>query len=96
MAEKLTLTTPITRSSITEWEMSALTLDRTAALVTATFLNGSTGETRTFSIVGAEAQALMSTLNTANLTNNSLQKRAMTWAQSKGFLGAGSIAGTPE
>ena len=44
---------------------------------------------------GAEAAALMLTHNTANLTNNSLHKRAINKLEADGKLPAGTITGTP-
>lgn len=96
MAEDLTLTAPITKPAITKWRFNSLHLDRSAPSVSATFLDPTTGETVTCSETGAAATALMSALNTANLSSNSLQKRVLNWAISKGALGAGSIAGTPD
>ena len=47
-------------------------------------------------VIGDEAVSLSRTLNTANLTNNSLQKRALTYAQTNCGLGAGTVTGTPD
>ena len=94
--EDLTLTTPETRTSVTKWRLDRLTIDRSAAHVVMVFIEPTTSETRTCEENGAAALSLISTLNTANLTSNSLQKRAITRAQSTGCLAAGTIAGTPE
>lgn len=94
--EDLTLTAPLTRPSTTTWRVDSLTLQWSAASVQATFLDPVSGNTAVCSETGAAALTLMTTLNSANLTANSLQKRAITWAIGKGCLGAGTIAGTPQ
>lgn len=94
--EELLLTTPETKPTNTRWRWNSLTLNRSAPSVTATFLEPTTGEQRTCSETGPAALALMSTLNTANLTNNSLQKRVFTWALSKNTFGPGTLSGTPD
>lgn len=96
MPEDLTLTTPEVKFSNTKWRFHILHLDRSAASVSATFVEPATGDTKTCSETGAAALALMSQLNTANLTANSLQKRLLNWAIGKGTFGAGTIAGTPD
>ena len=55
-----------------------------------------TGSSKVCSVTGSTALSLISTLNTANLTSNSLFKRTITWAQSTGCLTAGTISGTPQ
>lgn len=57
-------------------------------------LQDSLGARPKFEFTGDEAQTLMSTLNTANLTNNSLHKRILTYLTNQGYL-TGSIAGIP-
>ena len=44
---------------------------------------------------GSTATTLISTLNTANLTNNSLVKRAINFGIDRAVLPAGAVAGTP-
>ena len=94
--EDLTLTSPIVRSATARWRVEVFTFDRSAPRVSVTFMEPTTGERQICVVEGAGATTLISTLNTANLTANSLQKRAITWAQGTGCLAAGSIAGTPE
>lgn len=98
--EDLTLTTPETKPSVTKWRLDDLHLNRSAGTVSATFLEPTTGETKTCTANASTSPtgaALISTLNTANLTSNSLQKRAITWGQGQpNCLGAGTIAGTPD
>ena len=94
--EDLTLTTPETKPTIAKWRLDQLSINRSAPSVTTVFLEPTTGETRTCTETGSAATTLISNLNTANLTSNSLQKRAINRAQTTGCLGAGAITGTPD
>lgn len=103
MAEVLTLTTPVTKASQTTWRLDRLTVDYTQGSVFAQFL-GNNGEIASAAYptpapagssqpTGAQ---LITTLNTANLTSNSLNKRAVQRAQTDGYLAAGTVSGTPD
>ena len=94
-AETLTLNTPESSPSITTWQPVHIILNREGQRIDVRF-KGSAGETRTCSEIGAAAVATMTTLNKANLTANSLEKRTITWAQALGCLGAGSVTGSPD
>lgn len=94
--EELTLTTPVTKPSVVKWQLLRLTIDRAAQQIITVFLEPTTGETVTCTETGDVAAGVISTLNTANLTTNSLQKRAITRAQTTGCLGAGTVAGTAD
>lgn len=95
-AEDLTLTTPITKPSAAKWRLDKLMIDRSAQMFTTVFLEPDTGETLTCTETGAAAATVIGNLNTANLTSNSLQKRAITRAQTTGCLTAGTVTGTPD
>lgn len=103
MPETLTLTTPVVKSSQTTWRLDRLTIDYTQGSVLAQFI-GNNGEIASAAYptpapVGSlqpTGAQLITTLNTANLTANSLNKRAVTRAQTDGYLAAGTIAGTPD
>lgn len=104
-AEQLTLTTPV-QTTLTDVQPVSLYLSRarqlvivevvgnTGALVQATYptpaINGPNGSPQP---TGA---ALISTLNTANLTSNSLWKRIIQRLQTDGYLPAGNVTGTPD
>lgn len=94
MAEKVTLTVPVTRPSVTDYIIGSLHLDWSGSRIDVTLL-GSDGSTTTASYTGATALTLMSALNTANLSVTSLHKRVVQRLQTDGLLGAGSISGTP-
>ena len=93
--EDVTLSSPITQPSTTRWRVDEIHLYVSNPNVSVTFLDPDTGKTVTCSASGAAATSLLSTLNTANLSINSLHKRAITWAQGTGCLGAGVVAGSP-
>ena len=95
MAEKWTLVTPLVKPPTVDYNFDGLNFSWTAQSITATFVADS-GETLTCSATGQEARDLMVLLNKANMTNNTLMKRAFAWARSKGILGDGSVVGTPE
>ena len=94
--EDLTLTTPITKTSTTAWRVDEIHLSWTEKLVNVVFLEPTTGERKICSVSNDDATTLMVTLNKANLTNNSLHKRAINWAIGIGCLGNGTIGGSPE
>ncbi len=94
--EQLTLTTPVTKTANTGWRLDVFEINRSASTVRMVFLDPGTGETKDCTQTGPAAITLMKTLNTVNLTTNSLEKRAITNAQSTGCLGAGSVTGTPD
>jgi hypothetical protein len=50
---------------------------------------------RRFEYEGAEARTMISTLNTANLTSNSLRKRIFTKLLNDGKIESGAVVGTP-
>lgn len=95
MAEVLSLTTPISTAARTTYQVVALSLDLEAASIQAV-LKGSDGIKITISWDGAQATSLMISLNKANLTSNSLQRRVITQALTDGKLPAGTVTGSPD
>jgi len=95
--EQLDLETPITTPSTTSWTVDEIHLWRTDARMIVIF-KGSNGEKQRCMDQGPSATATMNALNKANLSTNSLQKRAITWAQglTPPCLGAGAVSGTPD
>ena len=97
-AEELVLTTPITRPSVTKWKLVTLHIKTDPApYVLTRFMSDSTpAEYKVCEEDGTTAATLASNLNTANLSSNSLQKRALNRAAVSGCLSAGNVAGTPD
>ena len=102
-AEDLTLATPIDKGSVTHWRSKQLIIDTYPEKhVSAVFYDPTPGNEATQATCVWDANTtptaavVISTLNTANLTANSLQKRLTTAAQTRGCLGAGNVTGTPE
>jgi hypothetical protein len=93
MAELLTLTAPIVPPTRTGYTFVRLVLDLEAQFIRAT-VRGSDGVEVSGEWTGATAVALMTALNTANLTTSSLVKRVLLKMQQDGFLPAGAITGT--
>jgi len=94
MAEIVTLTAPIVPPTLTTYRVVMLSLDWDSASI-AIRLKGTNGETKFCGYQGATALSMMTTLNKANLTANSLQKRVLTQLISDGEI-AGAISGSPD
>lgn len=94
--EKLTLTTPVSKTT-TEWSIAYFTIDvEQASMVIA--VKDNTGERRVIAYPNATTDAaatatLIGQLNTANLTTKSLRRRILERLQADGHLGAGSFSG---
>lgn len=104
-AEQITLTTPI-QTTLTAWQPVSFYANRgrqlvivevvsdTGVLVQATYptpaINNACG------VVQPTGQALISSLNTVNLSTNSLWKRILQRLQTDCYIGAGTITGTPD
>lgn len=84
---------PVVHPAKTHYRISRLTLDWDAACIDIV-LRDNTGGTQTHTYSGAEAVNMMLTLNTANLTNNSLHKRTLAKLLADGKL-VGTVSGTP-
>ena len=94
--EDLTLTSPLTRPSTSVWRLDEFSFSVSSHNVTLTFRDPTNNTSITCTESGAAADAVISALNTANLTNNSLVKRSTNRAITSGCLGAGTISGTPQ
>ena len=90
--ERVTLTAPITKPSITAYELSSVKLDWTAQRVDVRLLSPATGEAQTFSYTDAKATQMMAALNKANLSTRSLKQRIFDRLIADGFL-AGTVTG---
>ena len=95
MAEKLSLTTPITAPTITEYVVDGLRIRWAAEEIVVTLL-GPNGEERVERYSGDEALTRMRALNKANLTVKSLQRRVLEQLVTDGKLPGGSVSGSPD
>lgn len=91
-AQQLDLATPITHSA---YRVIGLNLDWEGATVTVYLKCTSTGQQLTFTYRGTVATNLMITLNKANLSTNSLQKRILEYLVTDGKL-TGTVSGSPD
>lgn len=91
--EQLDLTTPITAPSTTNYKVTHLAMEWTSGVIDITLADNQ-GRTQTYTYNGAEGQALMLALNTANLSVKSLQRRILEKLVVDGKL-IGTISGTP-
>lgn len=95
MAEQLVLTTPEQPPPATTWKITSIEFYIEAQRITCSVMSDS-GERRSRLETGLTAVNLMSTLNTANGTIKSLQRRVLEYLQSKGDLAPGAVTGTPD
>lgn len=97
MAERLTLTTPITppAPTTTDYVVRSLYLGWEEALIQVV-LRDNNGHTLPCTYEGPPATALMIALNKANLTNNSLHKRIINQLTTDGKVPAGAVTGAPD
>ena len=95
MAEQHTLTTPITQPAITTYRVARIVLDWDAAVVDIVTVD-SGGHRVEHRYTGSTATGLMVQLNKANLSVNSLHKRALQRLVADGLLGAGVVTGSPD
>lgn len=93
MAEKLDLTTPITRPT-NSFHVTYMGLDWKNARITID-LEGDDGSPLHHTYEGAKATTLMTALNKANLSIKSLHRRIIEQLVTDGFL-AGNISGAPD
>jgi hypothetical protein len=105
MAEIVTLTTPITRTSVNSFRLERLVIDVEHKSITVQWLgdNDLAGSASypTPAPAGSSQPSgatLLTTLNKLNSSgaNPSLVNRILARLQSDGYIGAGSISGTPD
>ncbi len=94
MSEQLDLTSPIAPPTRTAYTFSRLVLDLDAQVIQAV-VRGTDGVEVRGEWVGSTAVALMTALNTANLSSLSLVKRVLQKMVTDGKLPAGSVSGSP-
>jgi hypothetical protein len=100
MAESLVLTAPIvppTPPTLAEYQVIRFGLDRATSESFVMFVvRSNTGRIVEAKYVGAAADAMISALNTVNLSTKSLQKRILERMVADGFIPAGTVTGTPD
>jgi hypothetical protein len=93
MSEQLDLAVPIVPPTQTSYRLVLLSLDWNSQAIRIV-VQASDGEQVPASYNGATAVSLMTTLNSANLTTSSLQKRVLLKLTADGILPAGTVNGT--
>ena len=104
MAELITLTAPIVKPTQTTIRFERLILDLEAKSVHVQWLGNNGEPGSAFYPTPAPVdhssqptgQQLIQTLNTANLTANSLIRRTLARLQTDGYIPAGTLSGTPD
>lgn len=95
--EKLTLSAPIAKPSLSEWSVARFSIDVEAVeiLVTVKADNGEYKAVRypNATTDAAQTVTLINALNTANLSTKSLRRRILERLQADGHLGAGTFSG---
>jgi hypothetical protein len=94
MSEILTLTTPIVPATRTTYIVERLMLDWSAQVIQV-YLMGSDGVEVFNQWTGAAATTLMTQLNSANFTTNSLYKNILLQLIAAGKIPAGTVSGIP-
>ena len=94
MAEICELAAPVTPPTLSTYRVSALTLDWDATRIDI-FLRGTNGEELRHGYSGTDARDMMTFLNRANLTENSLHKRILNRLITDGVIN-GTISGSPD
>ncbi len=96
MAEQLDLTNPEVKPQVVTsfYQVVYLQLNWLGETVLIR-LRGQNDEIKQFTYEGAEAVQMMKTLNTANLTTNSLQKRVLNKLVADGKI-SGTVSGSPD
>jgi len=95
MAEKLDLTTPTPSiPGVNNYTVDKLILDNGGSRIDV-FLLANNGEQLRHSYYDSEADSLMVSLNKADLSTNSLQRRILQRLINDGVL-IGSVSGTPD
>jgi hypothetical protein len=101
--ERWTLTSPVAREAQSTIQLTTVHIDIVNKAVTVTWVDNTGEAGRAYYPTPAPAGSsqpsgamLLSTLNTANLSNNSLVKRVLTRLAADGYVGAGAVSGTPE
>lgn len=97
MAEYHILTTPAT-TSVTTYKVSSLLLDAEGERVEVIVKDNLGHVVRTLyhSTTTPTGRTLLITLNKANLSTNSLQKRVLKQLASDGVIDAGTVTGSPD
>lgn len=94
MAETITLTTPVVPTTRTGYTLRRLTLDLETPYVHV-HVRANDGTEVYAQWTGSDADAIMTALNTANLSTVSLVKRVFLRLVADGYLPAGTVSGTP-
>jgi nicotinic acid mononucleotide adenylyltransferase len=94
MSEQLNLTTPITSPTRTAYLIQRVVLDIQNSVIQC-WLIGSDNAQVLLEWDGTQAAALLSALNTANFSTNSLVKNIFLQAISSGKLPPGAVSGVP-
>lgn len=95
MAETYTLSTPQAQSSVTGYAVRFLHLNWDGQYIEIGY-RASGGAPYAHTYTGATAVSLMTSLNKANLTTNSLHKRILNQLATDGVIGPGSVTGAPD
>jgi hypothetical protein len=93
-----TLTTPVVIPSTTTIRVQTLYIDIITKTITITWLNnkGEVGSATYDTGTVPTGTQIITALNTANLTSNSLIRRVLTRLATDGHIPAGTVTGTPE
>lgn len=95
MPEQLDITTPVAKPSVTTYTLASLSLDWLAQRIVITVVDSS-GQGTVAEYTGPAATAMMTALNTANLSVKSLYRRVLEKLVLDGKLPGGTVSGVPQ
>jgi len=93
MAEQLDLTSPVVIPNVANYRVRSLFFDWDGANIIIGLVDNN-GATLSFQYTNSQATNMMTVLNKANLSSNSLHKRVLNQLVSDGKL-AGTVSGSP-
>lgn len=92
--EQLSLTTPMTSPSVTFYKVRHLNLTVSPPVIDWTVIDNN-GVTLSGAYNGETAAVLLNALNTGDCRAISMQRKIILRLQADGYLGAGTVEGTP-
>jgi hypothetical protein len=105
MAEQIDLDNPVppTTPPVTDYRVKSVLMDVDGVGVNITepgllaiTLKDNNGHVTSYQYTGNTAIEMIKHLNTANMTVKSMQKRILEQLKRDGFIGSGTVSGTPE
>lgn len=95
IAEELVLSTPVSRGNRTSWQVAQIHINYELPEVVIVMRDPSNADLHSCTEPPTTAQSFIRSFNTADLTDESLQKKMFLQAQAMACVGAGTVTGAP-